>query len=254
MKIDPQHPRFASLKIRERLVWGVKKGYTSYAGLLAHGRGEAFDYLLGEHTNRFAIKAIQTGASYLLLAKRPIISVNGNAVVLTGKEFIKLAKLLNCKIEVNLFHYTKKRIVAIERYLKSLDPHCILEHHRNNRQEMPGVKSKRRIMLKDGLVLADTVLVPLEDGDRCQAFVHAGKKVVTVDLNPLSRTAQTATVTIVDNIVRALPILVKEVSHLRFSSRDTLLTIVNSYNNKEILSQALSYINLQLTAFASKRV
>ena len=50
---------------------------------------------------------------------------------------------------------------------------------------------------------ADVVLVPLEDGDRCEALVAMGKTVLVVDLNPLSRTARTATVTIVDEVGRA---------------------------------------------------
>ena len=31
---------------------------------------------------------------------------------------------------------------------------------------------------------ADTVLVPLEDGDRTEALVKMGKTVVAIDLNP----------------------------------------------------------------------
>ena len=46
------------------------------------------------------------------------------------------------------------------------------------------------------------VLVPLEDGDRCEALVAMGKTVLVVDLNPLSRTARTASVTIVDEVGR----------------------------------------------------
>ena len=49
------------------------------------------------------------------------------------------------------------------------------------------------------------MLVPLEDGDRCEALVTAGKTVVTIDLNPLSRTSRTATLTVVDGLTRALP-------------------------------------------------
>jgi len=40
-----------------------------------------------------------------------------------------------------------------------------------------------------------------------QALVANGKKVITVDLNPLSRTARTSTITIVDNLVRCMPLL-----------------------------------------------
>ena len=34
-----------------------------------------------------------------------------------------------------------------------------------------------------------------------------GKQVITIDLNPLSRTAQTAHITIVDELTRCLPLL-----------------------------------------------
>ena len=36
-----------------------------------------------------------------------------------------------------------------------------------------------------------SILVPLEDGDRCEALVNMGKTVVVIDLNPLSRSATT---------------------------------------------------------------
>ena len=54
-------------------------------------------------------------------------------------------------------------------------------------------------------------MVPLEDGDRCEALVAAGKQVLVVDLNPLSRTSMTATVTIVDEVSRAVSELLGEV-------------------------------------------
>lgn len=47
------------------------------------------------------------------------------------------------------------------------------------------------------------ILVPLEDGDRCEALIALGKQVLVIDLNPLSRTARKATVTIVDEVSRA---------------------------------------------------
>jgi 4-phosphopantoate--beta-alanine ligase len=54
---------------------------------------------------------------------------------------------------------------------------------------------------------ADVVLVPLEDGDRCEVLVGMGKKVIAIDLNPLSRTAKKATLTVVDEVTRALPVI-----------------------------------------------
>ena len=65
--------------------------------------------------------------------------------------------------------------------------------------------------LPEGIGGADTVLVPLEDGDRCEALVKLGKQVLVVDLNPLSRTAMTANVTVVDEVARAASILLSEV-------------------------------------------
>ena len=67
-----------------------------------------------------------------------------------------------------------------------------------------------KIVDKNGIFSADVVLVPLEDGDRTIALKKAKKKVITFDLNPLSRTAQTADVTIVDNVTRSMKLLVSE--------------------------------------------
>jgi len=44
--IPKSHPRYISLRTRNVLVEGVNKGITSIHGLIAHGRGEAFDYLI----------------------------------------------------------------------------------------------------------------------------------------------------------------------------------------------------------------
>lgn len=63
----------------------------------------------------------------------------------------------------------------------------------------------RGLCLPDGIGAADVILVPLEDGDRCEALRKMGRVVITIDLNPLSRTARMATLTIVDELTRALP-------------------------------------------------
>jgi len=107
--IDPTHPRATSLKIRDKIVAGVKKGITSQQGLIAQGRGEAFDYLIGEQTQAFAKEAIRAAAALLLLANYPVLSTNGNSSALSPKEFIALSSLRDCPIEINLFHRTVKR-------------------------------------------------------------------------------------------------------------------------------------------------
>ena len=43
MKIPKSHPRYESLAIREKLVRAWKAGIVVPEGLIAHGRGEAFD-------------------------------------------------------------------------------------------------------------------------------------------------------------------------------------------------------------------
>ena len=67
---------------------------------------------------------------------------------------------------------------------------------------IPELQSERRRVDLSGIMKADTVLVPLEDGDRTEALVKMGKTVVAIDLNPMSRTARSANITIVDNAIR----------------------------------------------------
>jgi 4-phosphopantoate--beta-alanine ligase len=238
MRVNPSHPRYASLVIREKLVDGLKKGITSQAGLLAHGRGETFDYLLGEKTNHFAIKAIKAAAACLLLAKTPIISINGNSAALAGKEFVTLAKLINSKVEVNLFHRSEKRVKLIENYLSKFDRKFILQSTYKNRTFIPNIQSPRSIVLNNGIKKADTVFVPLEDGDRCEVLSKLGKKVIAVDLNPLSRTARNAYITIVDNLTRAMPVLIEEISYLKSKKPYYMNKLLDKYDNKKNLNSA----------------
>ncbi len=252
MHIDPSHPRAKSLKIREQLVRGINLGLTSHAGLLAHGRGEAFDYLIGEKTCKFAEKSIEAAAAYLLLSKIPIISTNGNSAILSAKEFITLSRLLNCKIEVNLFHRTQERIEKIEKYFKGIAPDSILISKNKKKIKIPGIASSRKTVLRNGIAKADTILVPLEDGDRCEHLVHLGKNVIAIDLNPMSRTAQMATVTIIDNIVRAMPILIKKIISFRNLPPNKLSLIIKAYDNHKILSEAVIFINKRLHTLALK--
>jgi 4-phosphopantoate--beta-alanine ligase len=77
-----------------------------------------------------------------------------------------------------------------------------------------------------------------------------GKRVVAIDLNPLSRTAQLATITIVDNIVRAMPILVKIAKELRTKDRETLRRISSDFDNKSNLGQTIELINGRLSKLA----
>ncbi|MFQ6073682.1 MAG: 4-phosphopantoate--beta-alanine ligase [Candidatus Bathyarchaeia archaeon] len=251
-EIPPEHPRAESLRIRERLVKHYKSGIVAEAGLFAHGRGEAFDYLLGEKTTKNALKAIEAAAATLLTAKHPVVSVNGNAAALAAKDMVKLSEATGAKLEVNLFYRSAEREVAIKSLLEKAGAKHVLGVGEAASAKIPEVGSERRRVDPAGILLADVVLVPLEDGDRTEALVKMGKKVIAIDLNPLSRTAQFATITIVDNIVRAMPTLVEAAEKLKKEDRSKLKAILANFSNRKNLSEALNLINQRLSKLAEK--
>lgn len=59
--IPKDHPRAESLHTREMLVDGFRRNLVVAEGLIAHGRGEAFDYLIGERTDAAAKKSDTRG-------------------------------------------------------------------------------------------------------------------------------------------------------------------------------------------------
>ncbi len=205
--VPPTHPRYLSLLTRERIVAGVERGVTSLHGLIAHGRGEAFDYLLGERTHPFAQRAIAAAATALRGAKHPVISVNGNACALSSGELVALARSTGAQLEVNIFHTSPAREQAIRNMLLEAGAGRVLMPSQTH--AIDHIDHNRKWVHPEGIWIADVVCVPLEDGDRCEALVKNGKQVITIDLNPLSRTARTAQITIVDNLTRCLPLLVK---------------------------------------------
>ncbi len=116
--IPVDHPRYRSLVTREHLAECAKKGIVTREGLTAHGRGEAFDYMLGERTTVSALTAERTAAALLLTARYPIISVNGNTAALAADEISDLQKACGARVEVNLFHRTEERVNMIEKFLR----------------------------------------------------------------------------------------------------------------------------------------
>ncbi len=205
--VPRSHPRYESLRLRDAIVAGVKRGVTSEHGLIAHGRGEAYDYLLGERTHDFALAAIDAAAHLLAHASHPVISVNGNVAALVAADLVRLSKALEAPLEVNIFHASKQREQAIRSCLQEHGADEVLMPARDAALDF--IDSNRKFVHPEGIYKADAIFVPLEDGDRCQALRRVGKAVVTVDLNPMSRTSRTASITIVDNIVRALPLLLE---------------------------------------------
>lgn len=213
MEISRDHPRYRSLVVRERMSELVRQGVVAPTGLIAHGRGEAFDYMLGERTTDAAVLASRTAAALLLEARRPVITVNGNAAGLCAEGLLSLARAVPAKVEVNLFHRSPERVEKVVSYLERVGGRDVLGRVQASRLE--GIASDRAMCCTDGIYEADVVLIPLEDGDRAGALVRAGKTVLAIDLNPLSRTAVESHVTVVDELTRAVPNIEGAVMELR---------------------------------------
>jgi len=234
--VPESHPRYESLLTRHRIEEGVEKGITSQQGLIAQGRGEAFDYLLSERTTESADGAARAAAAHLLLADHPVLSVNGNVAALCPGELVELAEAVDADLEVNLFNRTDERMEAIVDHLR--------EHGATNVKgltadgRIPGIDHERAKVDADGIGAADVVLVPLEDGDRAEALGAMDKVELVVDLNPLSRSAQVATVPIVDNVIRAVPNVTRHARELAGASDDELREVVDSFDAKATLDAA----------------
>ena len=249
VKVPKDHPRITSLMYRYKIIDGMKKLVVAEAGLIAHGRGECFDYILGEKTNRIAIQAIKAAVAQLLLAQHPVISVNGNVAALCPEDLVLLSKTLNAPLEINLFYRKKGRVDAIKHILEEAGAQNILGTDESTMVEVEELSSNRRNIDPNGIKISDVIFVPLEDGDRTEALKKLGKKVIAVDLNPLSRTAIWADITIIDNIIRTLPRMTKIALKYKNYTREQLKNIVDVFNNKENIQNTLEfiieYINLQ---------
>ena len=243
MQVPIDHPRKESLDLRHKIVEGMKHGIVAEAGLIAHGRGEAYDYLLGEKTCEPADEAERVTAAALLCAKNPVISINGNTAVLCPKELVELAKLSHSKLEINLFYRSKERIIKIHELLKKNGAEKVygLDFDEVTIPELSSERAK-----SEAIADADTVWVMLEDGDRTEKLVKMGKKVIAVDLNPLSRTAKKAQISIVDNVVRAIPNIIKYVRELKTLDKKGLNSMIDLFDNEINLKKMEESIRFNL--------
>ena len=236
---DKSHPRYESLLRRHNLEVAANKEMLADSALIAHGRGEAFDYLLGEKTTDNALSATKNALAHLSAAKRPIITINGNTAALAGKELLQIAQYLNCPVEINIFYRTDKRISVMLNHLENIKQ----EHNfsteilgENPDSKIPGLEGPRAKCCHNGIYSSDVILVPLEDGDRCEALVNMGKTVIVVDLNPLSRSAKMASITIVDEISRVAR------NMLDLIENDINPEIDIDFNNNNNLQESLNII------------
>lgn len=239
VKISKDHPRYRSLITRERMAAMVGEGIVSTTGLIAHGRGEAFDYLLGEVTVPEADLAERAAAALLLQARHPVITINGNAAALAAKEIGDLARATGALVEVNLFHRTDERLGKVCDFVEREMGMKVLGREQDSVLE--GIASDRARCTSKGLFAADVVLIPLEDGDRAEAMAKAGKKVISIDLNPLSRTTLAADVAVVDEITRAVPNIMKWANELRKAPQETK-GVLSAFRNDENLAAVMRRI------------
>ena len=241
---DPSHPRYQSLLLRHRLEEAEKQGMLAGSAMIAHGRGEAYDYLLGEQTIPSAHEATLHALRALKNAERPIISLNGNAVALAGEQLLALAQQLKCPVEINIFYRTPERMSALLERLETIKKERSLDVEilgASPNARIPGLEGPRAKCTKEGIIDSDVILVPLEDGDRCEALVAMGKTVIVIDLNPLSRSAKMGTITIVDELTRVAENMLLQFDSIKMSE------VSKTYDNEEALRDALRHITTKFS-------
>lgn len=249
-RLSPSHPRYRSLLARARLAEELRSGLVVPEGLIAQGRAEAFDYFLGERTTPSARRAIRRAAEWLVAAKAPAISVNGNVAALAARHVARLAHALpELQVEVNLFHRTPQRARDVARRLTAAGVPQVLGVHPTGR--IPGLPSDRARVDPRGIGRADVVIVPLEDGDRTEALKRLGKRVIAIDLNPLSRTSAAADLPIIDELQRALAGLAREIPVARRHARPGLFV---TFDADAARADALESISRRLAAAAGRRL
>ena len=239
MSVPKDHPRYKSLVTRENLAEAVKEGLVDPTGMISHGRGEAFDYMMGERTIPPAREAERAAAAFLLRAKNPVVCMNGNSIVLDPDGLIALSESVPAKMEVNIFHRTEARMEKLISFMEAHGAENVLG--RNPDSRIPGLNHDRALCLNEGVFSSDVIVVPIEDGDRAEALVGMGKIVISIDLNPLSRTSKTATVPISDEISRALANIRESVEELR-GREDEIDAVISGFNASKIREETIACI------------
>jgi 4-phosphopantoate--beta-alanine ligase len=112
---------------------------------------------------------------------------------------------------------------------------------RNPDCRIQGLNHDRALCTKEGIFDSDVIVVPLEDGDRAEALVSMGKVVISIDLNPLSRTSCKATVPISDEMSRALENIIRSIEELR-GDDETILKVIEQYDSSNNRRETVRYI------------
>ncbi|MGC8644918.1 MAG: phosphopantothenate/pantothenate synthetase [Thermoplasmata archaeon] len=237
LELPRGHPRYESLVRRERLIDFYKRGIVTISGLISHGRGEAFDYIIGEKTQPFAYEAEKAALDKILRSSKPVLSVNGNVAALAGEEIVEFARKYGVTVEANIFYWSEERMKLIVDHFKSLGLDIL---GLNQDASIPGLESNRGKCESKGIFSADTVLIPLEDGDRAEALRRMGKFIIAIDLNPLSRTSRYGDITIMDDVQRVF-------RNFNAMNKEEFSGSSLHYNNRENTTRAIGFIGERLS-------
>jgi 4-phosphopantoate--beta-alanine ligase len=74
------------------------------------------------------------------------------------------------------------------------------------------------------------------------------KTVIAIDLNPLSRTAKTASITIVDNVTRAITNIDKWVKILKNEDKNSLEVLISRWDNRKMILEVCAFISKKLNS------
>ena len=142
-------------------------------------------------------------------------------------------------MEVNIFHRTEERMEKLISFMESKGAADVLG--RNPDAKIDGLSHARALCTREGVFSSDVILVPIEDGDRAEALVAMGKTVISIDLNPLSRTSKAATVPISDEIGRALENIRRYAGELR-GREDEIDSVISSFSGDRIRRDTIAAI------------
>jgi len=168
---------------------------------------------------------------------------------LCPKEVVRLSHAVDAIIEVGLFHRTDQRVSRIQKILEKNGARDVLGFLPD--ASISGLEGTRGLCTREGIYSADVVLIPLEDGDRAEALAKMKKKTIAIDLNAMSRTARNATVTIVDEVTRAIPELIRNVEDLSDDTKAQKL-VLSSYERDENLKKITSQMSKNLARFLAR--
>ena len=148
-------------------------------------------------------------------------------------------------MEVNIFHRTEERMEKLITYMESEGGKDVLGRDPDAR--IPGLNHDRALCTHT-LFDCDVIVVPIEDGDRAEALIGMGKTVISIDINPLSRTSKAATIPVSDEMSRALENMIRFVNELR-GKEDEIDSLISSFSNtesrREVLAEICAFLESQ---------